>query len=475
MANLFNGFFKQIEKPQDTHPPSVPQAFSQYDSEFVAYCIEQEQTLSNLEQKIHFCTEPKEIIMQTLKTACAFYAADWTGIIEVDLELGVTNTGLWHNPDPTIKTLQRMYEFENFFPMETWIKSVKSGKPIIILDINEVAKNSPQEYPMLKRLDVHNLIAVPFGPKPLGFLVLRNPSRYNSFASAARGFGFFAHRALTQQRTIDRVKMALTPEEIKSDKDIVINFFGDMEIITQDGVWKEHDFASPKCCRAAAYIMLQRKTAHSALAIADALYPEDTADVDTINKNIRGYIYRFRKSFELICKHKLIEYTSNGYRLNPTLNIKTDLQQFETIWEQTQQEIPVTHKVYLLKRAIKLYKGAVFQSACDNHWLVGIATEYKMKYISMVNELLSILAEFNDYDGVHHFALKTIKLVPENVKAQYWLVYSIYHSGAVAIAKQEIKQAKLRMTEDEYATLKKYIIKDGSLQDCLLFDKNSLI
>ena len=335
--------------------------------------------------------------------------------------------------------------------------------------MNEVAKSSPQEYQAYNRLGVQTMLAVPFGPKPLGFLVLRNPTRYNTLTSAARGFAYITHRALAQKRTIDRIKMALTPEEIKSDKDIIINFFGDMEIITQDGVWKEHDFNSPKSSRAVAYVMLQRKTAHSALAIADALYPEDTADVDTINKNIRGYMYRFRKSFELISKHKLIEYTSNGYRLNPTLNIKTDLQQFETIWEQVQQDIPVTHKVYMLKRAIKLYKGAVFQSACDNHWLVGIATEYKMKYISMVNELLSILAEFEDYDGIHHFALKSIKLVPENVKAQYWLVYSMYHSGAVAIAKQEIQQAKLRLTEDEYVTLKKYINNDCSIQNCQLF------
>ncbi len=194
-------------------------------------------------------------------------------------------------------------------------------------------------------------------------------------------------------------------------------------------------------------------------------------DTDTINKNIRGYIYRFRKSFELISKHRLIEYTSNGYKLNATLNIKTDIHQFENIWEQVQQDIPMTHKVHLLKRAIKLYKGAVFQTASDDHWLVGIATEFKMKYISMVNELLSILVSYEDFDGVHHFALRSLKLVPENVKAQYWLVYAMYHSGAVEIAKREIGQAKLRLTEDEYATLKKYIIKDSSLHDCLLFDE----
>ena len=471
MANLLGGFFKRIEKPQDTHPPSVQQDFSHYDSEYVTYCIEHDQTLSNLESEISSCEDPKETVMQTLRTACTFYAADWTGIIEVDMELGVTNTGWWHNPDPKIKKLQRISEFENFFPRQTWQKAIKDVQPVIILDMNEVAKTSPQEYQTYTRLGVRTMIAVPFGPKPLGFLVLRNPTRYNTLTSAARGFAYVVHRALAQKRTIDRVKMALTPEEIKSDKDIIINFFGDMEIITQDGVWREHDFNSPKSSRAVAYVMLQRKTAHSPLAIADALYPEDTADVDTINKNIRGYMYRFRKSFELISKHKLIEYTTNGYRLNPALNIKTDLQQFENIWEQIQQELPVTHKVHLLKQAIKLYRGDVFQSAHDNHWLVGIATEYKMKYIGMVNELLCILAEFDDYDGIHHFALKCLKLAPENVKAQYWLVYAMYHSGAVEIAKKEIGQAKCRLTEDEYATLKKYIHKDDSLQDCLLFDE----
>lgn len=37
MAHFFGGFFKHIEKPQDTHPPSVPQTFSQYDNEYVTY------------------------------------------------------------------------------------------------------------------------------------------------------------------------------------------------------------------------------------------------------------------------------------------------------------------------------------------------------------------------------------------------------------------------------------------------------
>jgi len=378
MNNLFSGFFKQKEKSHDAHPPSDMTGFEQYDKEFVTYCIEQEETLTKLESEIHSLSEPEDTVMKTLRTACAFHAADWAGIIYVDVELGVTSTGWWHNPDPKIKSLQKLEEFENFFPMETWQNAVKTRQPVIVQDLNEVAKTSPQEYQTYKRLGVETMIALPFGPKPLGFLVIRNPTRYKTFTGAGRGFAYICHRALAQKRTIDRIKMALTPEEIKSDKDIIINFFGDLEIITQDGIWKEHDFNSPKCIRAVAFVILHGKSSHSALAIAEALYPEENIDVEIINKNIRGYMYRFRKSFELICKHKLVDYTSNGYKINTTLNIKTDIQQFENIWEQIQQDIPITHKVHLLKRAIKLYKGAVFQSASGDHWLVGIATEFKM-------------------------------------------------------------------------------------------------
>ena len=95
-----------------------------------------------------------------------------------------------------------------------------------------------------------------------------------------------------------------------------------------------------------------------------------------------------------------------------------------------------------------------------------------MKYISMVNELLSILADFEDYDGVNHFATKSLNLVSENVKAQYWLVYSMYHSGEIGLAKKEIQNAKDRLTTDEFNTLQKYIIKDERLKKCLYFDEN---
>lgn len=223
--------------------------------------------------------------------------------------------------------------------MPTWVDAMKRSKAVII---DDVEGTSPQEYSVYRRLEVKTLLGVPFEPNPMGFFVVRNPTRYRHRTSAMNIFAYILHRAMAQRNGEERAKMALTSDKIKSDSDMIINFFGNMEIYTQDGVWREQEFNSPKSSRVIAYILLKAKSSHSALEIADALYPEETADVDTINKNIRGYIYRFRKSFGLISKHNLIEYSPLGYRLNPAIHVMTDLEKFDGLWELSQTGLSFT-------------------------------------------------------------------------------------------------------------------------------------
>lgn len=468
MANFFGGLFKQAEKPQPVQPSSIQNEFSQYDSEYIKYCIEQEQTISNLETCLHTADDPEDIAMKTLRTACDFYGADWASVVDLDLCLGVWSHGWWYNPDPKIKAIQYADEFENLKPMARWIDALKRSEPIIVLDVNDPSVTL-EERLVYEKLHAQSVMAFPYGPNPVGFFVLRNPTRYIGRISAMKTLAYVLHRALAQKKTLDRARMALSPDDIVADTDVIINLFGSMEIYTSDGVWKEQDFRSPKCTRVVAYLLLQRKAAHSPLGIADALYPEDDIDPETINQNIRSYMYRFRRSLEPIFKYQLIEYTANGYRVNPNINVMTDLQKFDRLWEQAKKNIPVSQKAHILKRAVQLYRGTVFETACDDHWLVGIATEYKLKYIGLVNELLSLFAKYDDYDGINTFATQALKLTPENIKAYYWLIYAMYHSGAVELAKNEMQRAKCALTSEEYATLKKYLSQDKSLSCSQLF------
>ncbi len=439
--------------------PSRPDQsiFSHYDEEYIRYCIELEQTISALESNLHTSDDPTEIAMQTLRVACDFYGGDWAGILEVDLDLDVWTPVWWHNTGLKDRTLQFMHEFETAAFMPSWISSMEHNQPIILPDVTVIRDTLPDEYTVYQRLRVQSVIAVPFAPNPMGFLAVRNPTRYINRPSMMTILAYVLHRAMAQQKAMDSARFTMSPDRIESDKDIIINFFGDMEIITSKGVLRERDFNSPKSSRVVTYLMLNRKTSHPALEIHSALWPEDCTDPDVIGRNIRGCIFRFRRAFEMISDYPLIEATASGYRLNPELNIMTDLQQFDWLADASIHTKSLSQKVDLLKKAVALYRGPLFRNACDEHWVIGNVNYYRLRYISIINDLLSSLASAKDYSCVQQYASASLNIMPGNLHAHCWLIVSMYHIGTIELAQDELNRAKKCLTPDEYDTLVRFL------------------
>lgn len=470
MANYLKKLFRRAEKNEELRQP-INELLLEYDEEYILYCIEQEQTVSDLENRLHESDDPKGIAALTLRTVCDFYGADWAGILDVDLELDIWTPLWWHNThsrDHTTELFQQ-YDIAKFMP--NWAKSLKDGTPVVVPNTKAIQAEHPKEYEIYKHMRVDAVMGVPFGPNPVGLLVIRNPKRYIKYPSTLRTLAYVLHRAMAQQKTIDSSKMILSPDAIKGDKDIIVNFFGSMSIYTSAGVLREQAFNSPKSSRVVTYLLLNRKSSHSPLEIVANLWPENEDKWDTLSDYIRGYIRTFRRAFALISPYSLIESSANGYQINHEFNIMTDLQQFDMLWEQAQHAVTVPHKVELLKQAVELYKGSVFENACDEHWITSTVTRYKLRYMGLVNELLSTLDNAGDFTGVQQYATKAVKLTPENVKAHYWLVHSMNHLGALELAKNEIANAKTILTGDEFATLKKYVFQDDTMPYTVLFSE----
>ena len=218
-------------------------------------------------------------------------------------------------------------------------------------------------------------------------------------------------------------------------------------------ILREKDFNSPKSSRVVTYLMLNRRAAHPPLAIHSALWQDDNTDPDAIGSNIRGCIYRFRQAFALISKHPLIESTTGGYRINPELNIMTDIDQFERLTKAAQQAVSVSQRVSLLKQAVELYRGPLFKAASDEHWIIGQVNHYRIQYASLVNELLTELAAAKDYTCVHHYAQMSIRIMPGNLRAYYWLIISLCYIGTLDLARQEWMRAKDALTVEEHEAL----------------------
>lgn len=230
VKKLFGGIWGRAEIPPLDSLPVVKIDGEEFDMEYVKYCIEKERSVSTLESSLHESDDPKEIAEESLKAACLFYGGDWAGILDVDLDLDVWTPLWWYNPKPKDQTMTLFGEFEIAKSMPNWIEALSNGSSICIMYTNTVKSVHPEEFEIYKRLKVNSVIGVPFGPNPVGILAIRNPTRHTKYSSALSIFAYAIHRAMAQQKTIDSSKMVLSPDEIKTDKDIIVNFFGSMEI-----------------------------------------------------------------------------------------------------------------------------------------------------------------------------------------------------------------------------------------------------
>ena len=469
MPKFLGGIFGRTEKPSPNSSSAILIDGEEFDKEYVKYCIEQDRTVSNLEARLHECDDPKEIAEGALKAACLFYGGDWAGILDVDLDLDVWTPLWWYNASPRDKTTVLFGEFELAKYMPTWIEALKTGSPICIMNVKEVQRDYPEEYAIYKRLMVDSVIGVPFGPNPIGILAIRNPTRYVKYSSALNVFAYVIHRAMAQQKTIDSSKLALSLDEIKTDKDIIVNFFGSMEIYTSQGVLSEREFNSPRSSRVVTYLLLNKKSSFYSSSIVAAIWPEEEEKWDTLSSYVRNYIHTFKKAFDLVSPYPLIVSTANGYGINPDLTITTDLRQFELLWENAQHAPTIPHKVELLKKAVDLYKGDVFENARGELWIEGIATHYRLRYIGIINELLATLDSVNDFTGIQKYAARAIVLTPENTRAHYWLIHAMNHLGTLELARNQITLAKEKLTSEEYDSLKRFVAEDPTMPYTVLF------
>ena len=422
-------------------------------TEEVRYAVEFERTLRDLEALLHESDNADDIIARTLSTACNFYDANWAGFLEVDMDLGIWAPYVWYNRNPRDRTKSLIRDFEETAIMQRWLSAMENNEALIIPDVSSIKTEEPREYAIYQKLSIQSFIAVPVKPRPLGFLVVRNPKRNIVESSLLKMLAFVTLSMINEKKLMDSMRFAIQPENIRKDTDILVNLFGSLEIYASMGVLRETDIKSQKILRMIAYLLLNRKSSVPPREMAEALWPEESMDIDSVSNNMRGLLYRLRTTFDLICKHNLIERTPNGYRINPKLNIMTDLQQFDKCCDAIPHAISTSEKIELLKQAMRIYKGNVLTSAESEHWLMLTASHYNLKYVGIVNELLRMLADAESYHDLHQYAAQSLNIEPGNIHAYYWLIHAMVHLGSFDLAKSEYKMAQRYLTDEEYKEL----------------------
>lgn len=152
-------------------------------TEEVRYAVEFERTLRNLEARLHESDNADDIISRTLSTACDFYNANWAGFLEIDMDLGVWAPYVWFNTNPHDRTKELVRDFEEIAIMQRWLAAMENNDALIIPDVSSIKHEEPREYAVYQKLSIQSFIAVPVKPRPLGFLVVRNPRKNTTESS----------------------------------------------------------------------------------------------------------------------------------------------------------------------------------------------------------------------------------------------------------------------------------------------------
>ncbi len=434
---------------------------SKYEYEHIRYCLNQNGLMNMLEPSLLNIDDPMAISQKTLKAACDFYKADWAGIVIVDFNLNIWRPYWWYNPSDDDLTMHRILDCESSEYLERWGIAMKENKTIFIPDTSLIQIESPMEFELYNRLNAKSLLAVPFKPRPVGFMVLRNPQRYVDQSNALRFLTYVELFAVKEHMFYESKKYIFKPEDIKSDKEIIINVFGGLEIYSSKGILHEDDIKSPRMCRLLIYLLINKRASYSPRKIAEDIWSEYDMDIEMISKNIRGLIYRFRQVFSLISNYQLIESTANGYRLNPALRITTDMENFDIERNNAQAATWTIKKIDHVKKALSIYKGEIYPAASGEHWLAPTSHRYSFKYIGLAHELLVKLADAEEWDSVYHYAAQAVSVLPGNVKAYFWLIVGMYKSGAVELAVNEVAHAKSVLTVEEFSELQA-LLNDAS-------------
>ena len=420
----------------------------------IPFSIDFTRELLKLEAHLHSCEDPREIAMDALKAGAAFYGGDWCGIIEGDLEMEAWAPVLWYDVETQGMTETAFNELEDTENFQRWIEALYACQPVIIPDTSIYKESNPSEYEIYSRCKADSIIAVPFWKNPVGFMIVRNPKRYNldPYESGfLQALAFVTFSSVTEQKLLTRTQKAFSPESINNDKDVIINLFGKLEIYTSQGVLTQAEISTPRICRFLVYMLLHGRHPVPPRTILDEIWPDE--DIENAGTKIKSLAYRLQTVFGVISDYRLIVSTPMGYQVNQELNIITDMDQFSDCWIKAQNTVTLQTKIELLKRATELYRGNIYAAASSEHWLMPHELSYKYKCLGIYNELMRANFELQNYSNVQYYAALALKLEKASVDAYYWMIRAMRQKDSLSMAKGELELAKHFLSSEEYDEL----------------------
>lgn len=410
------------------------------------YLMKFEETIREVECNLLGSHPSQDVIMGLLQCAATFYHADRAYIIETDWDLDWgTNTHEW-----CAEGIQPQKENLINLDMELlprWKEAFLHRRPLVIEDVEVIRESEPIEYAILKKQDIHCLLAVPLNRKMTGYLGVDNPKRYLQYSSLLQAFSYAAASELTEENLQNTVTLKSSQYPQVAENEIIINFFGGLEVISAIGVLNEDKIKSPLSCQLLAFLCLHRKRTVSVRELANRLWPEQL--MDNPSKAVRNAVYRSRKIFDQICPEHLIIFNGSGYEINSSYCIRTDIEQFEVLCTMAGKENRLEQGLELYRSAITIYTGSLLPNFDFIQWIMPKVSYYHLLFIECVKKCLEGMHSSKLHFEVYRLASHALTFESSDADLHYYLIESLLLQGAYDEAQKHYWKVYEQLTLQE--------------------------
>lgn len=420
--------------------------------ELIQYMDDANAALETVKKILLEAGPPVKILERCFHMLIDFYDADWCGALNADLDLDIFTPVWWDDAREGFLAETLFHEFEIPQRFSRWKNALKRKELVVIEDAEAIKDIYPEEYANYQRLDVHSVIGAPYYKGSTGFLVVRNPKRYMDETLPLVMTSYIVAAETHDIRLMLATEHQFTSEDIKNKNDVIISLFGGLTIATSIGTIQPKDISGRSIASIIAMMALDPEHGLPTYMIERRLYPDDLPT--TLAGRVKNQIYHFRKDFgSTFINGSLIETGQNGYFFSKDLNIRTDLQMFDDFIRQSKAETDPVRKAFLIRQAVKLYKGGVFPEAESEEWLRPVSMRYLERYLAAIYKLCELLYDQKDYSRIHEYVVQALKEAPEEEKLYYWMIISLRKRDMVELARKTLEAAKAALDEEYYDLL----------------------
>ena len=457
---MLEKLFSKKQK-NDSPPDSASGAFRQVPEEDMQRYEFQDLLFNKIvatEAALHNLEDPMEIAIGVMKAACDLYDADWCGILIADLQTQLFRPEIWYEVGlgPMKETLFNEIEFTEEYA--TWAQHLLEQKPLIIPDVEQIRESKPKEYEAYQRLAARSIMGVPFGQHPLGFMVIRNMKQYTDRPEPLQLACFVAMMMLEQIRRNRMEKLTKKHDEDDGRFRIRYNILGPHNFVIDGKEIYEQDLPHPnrRAWIIMLYMVLHKRPVDQQKMIADN-WPDE--EVDTARNNMRQAIFRLHNDLSAYHDVKVIDTRSRMMDFSGEVNVTTDADEMEDLYNRAKNLPDGDDKIILLKKAFELYRGRLFIQGEDDigNWLYTYTTHYNQVYVELTSALLTTLGHIKDYRCIMEYGPRALEIEPGILTAYYWIIIAADETGNSMAREKFLQKAAEDLIDEENEKLMKLL------------------